>query len=216
MVNKDAPVSAFRNGVAAGEQPTSETAARRGWFYDAAAAVLGGLVAVIPLGVGLRTFLDPWQRQPRVPKGHGGGANAETKEGFIRVTALDSLAVGAAPQRFPVIADQIDAWNFTPNQPVGAVFLQRVDSNTVRCFNATCPHAGCSVACDGQAFVCPCHNSSFQLDGVRRQAESGRENPSPRNLDDLEVDTEKLQQNGEVWVKFQNFYTGKHEKVAKT
>ena len=70
------------------------------------------------------------------------------------------------------------------------------------------------MACDGQAFVCPCHNSSFLLDGKRRLAESGRDNPSPRDLDNLDVDPEKLAQ-GEVWVRFQNFYTGKHEKVPK-
>lgn len=214
MVRNDGPASAFRTAADAGNND-SETPGRRGWFFDVAAFVLGGFVSVIPVGLGLRTFLDPWRRQPRVPKGYASGSDGTGKEGFIRVTSLESLSVGAAPQRFPVIADQIDAWNFTPQQPVGAVFLQRVDKETVRCFNATCPHAGCSVSCDGKGFVCPCHNSTFELDGMRRQAASGRENPSPRNLDDLEVDTEKVEQ-GEVWVKFQNFYTGKHEKVPKT
>jgi menaquinol-cytochrome c reductase iron-sulfur subunit len=187
--------------------------ARRSWFYDASAFVIGGLVGMIPLGIGFATFLDPLRRHAKTPRAHD-KSGAGGLEGSIRVASLSALTIGAAPQRFPVIADQIDAWNFSPQQPVGAVFLQRVSDKEVLCFNATCPHAGCSVSCTGQAFVCPCHNSSFLFDGTRRPAESGRDNPSPRNLDTLDVDAEKLAQD-EVWVKFQNFYTGKHEKIPK-
>jgi Rieske Fe-S protein len=187
---------------------------RRHWFFSAASVVLGGLVGLIPVGLGLTTFFDPWRRSPKTPKSRGPTEKGTAQDGYIRVASLTALTVGGSPQRFPVIDDQHDAWNFTPNQPVGAVFLQRVGENEVRCFNATCPHAGCSVSCDGTAFICPCHNSSFQLDGQRRLAESGRENPSPRDLDSLELDPQKLK-DGEVWVRFQNFYTGKHEKVPK-
>ena len=190
------------------------TPPRRHWFYSAASIVIGGLVGLLPFGIGLATFFDPWRRSPKIPKSRGNGSNSGAKEGFVRVAFLSALRPGGTPQRFPVIADQVDGWNFSPNQPVGAVFLQRISETAVRCFNATCPHAGCSVACNGQAFVCPCHNSSFELDGQRREPESGRENPSPRDLDDLEVDQAKLAQ-GEIWVRFQHFYTGKHTKVPK-
>ncbi len=189
--------------------------ARRNWFYKVAAWVIGGLVGVVPAGIGLAAFLDPWLRQPKLPKSGGQSDHTGGQEGFIRVASLTALTVGGMPQRFPVIADQLDAWNFSPNQPIGAVFLQRVGDDQIRCFNATCPHAGCSVACNGQAYVCPCHNSSFHLDGQRRTAGSGMENPSPRNLDDLEIDPVKLVE-GEVWVRFQNFYTGWHDKIPKT
>lgn len=187
---------------------------RRSWFYEIASLAIGALIAVVPAGIGLTTFLDPWRRQPSIPKSRQGAQNSDGKQGFTRVASLSALTLGSAPQRFPVIADQRDAWNYSANQPIGAVFLQQVGPQEVLCFNATCPHAGCSVSCNGQAFVCPCHNSSFQLDGHRRVADSGRENPSPRDLDGLEVDADKLAQ-GEIWVRFQNFYTGKHEKIAK-
>ena len=57
-------------------------------------------------------------------------------------------------------------------------------------------------------------NSSFNLDGAKRKSESGRENPSPRDLDKLSVDPSKLA-DGEVWIKFQNFYTGRVEPKPK-
>jgi Rieske Fe-S protein len=191
----------------------SDSTNRRNWIVEWAAIVCGGLVGIVPAAIGLASLLDPLRRRSAVPKAHQQGASA--KEGFIRVAPLDGLTVGGPPQRFPVIADQVDAWNFTPDQPVGAVFLQRVAENEVRCFNATCPHAGCSVSVEGQAFACPCHNSAFNLDGTKSTSSSGRENPSPRGMDSLEVDADKLAEN-EVWVRFVNFYTGQHEKIPKT
>jgi Rieske Fe-S protein len=154
---------------------------RRNWLIEWGGIVFGTLVSVVPLLIGLVTFLDPWRRRPTLPKSRsqsGGG-----REGFIRVATLDALQVGRTPQRFPVIASQFDAWNFTPDQPIGAVFLQRVGERDVVCFNATCPHAGCSVSVEDQAFHCPCHNSAFNLDGTKMASNSGRENPSPRNMD---------------------------------
>jgi menaquinol-cytochrome c reductase iron-sulfur subunit len=213
--NKAEPASSTSQATANASHSSEAIPPRRHWFFSAASIVLGALVGLIPAGIGLAAFLDPWRRHPRLPTSRSQGGTTSTPEGFIRVASLGALKPGTAPQRFAVIAHQLDAWNFSPDQPIGAVFLQRVDEKTVRCFNATCPHAGCSVACNGQVFLCPCHNSSFQLDGVRRPPESGRENPSPRDLDVLEVDPEKLA-NGEVWVRFQNFYTGQHEKIPKT
>ena len=49
----------------------------------------------------------------------------------------------------------------------------------------------------------------FELDGTRIEP-----SPSPRNLDTLELDDAKLAQ-GEIWVNYQNFQTGKPEKTAK-
>jgi hypothetical protein len=43
------------------------------------------------------------------------------------------------------------------------------------------------------------------------QSNSGRENPSPRDLDPLDVHVV----DDNVYVKFQNFYTGKRERKPK-
>jgi Rieske Fe-S protein len=207
----DQVISAGR--VETGSNPPTPTTSRRR-VLEWTSFVLGSLIAALPFVAGFWTFLDPLMRRPEAPKSRRRGGTGG-KEGFVRITTLDALQVGGAPQRFPVIADKIDGWNFMANQAVGAVFLHRTADKKVRCFNATCPHAGCSVACvGGQAYVCPCHNSAFNLDGTKQASESGRENPSPRNLDDLVVDEEKLAQD-EVWVQFMNYYTGIHEKKPK-
>ena len=38
--------------------------------------------------------------------------------------------------------------------------------------------------------------------------------PSPRNMDDLQVDSEMLKA-GEVWVRFVNYYPGKEHREEK-
>ncbi len=196
------------------ERPTEAAGEdRRSFTVELAALVFGGLASVGPFLIGLFAFLDPLTRRKQPPAAHR-DADGGTREGFLHIAALSSLAVGEAPRRFPVIADKQDAWNFSPDQPIGAVYVQRVDEQQVRVFNVTCPHAGCSVACDGAAFHCPCHNSSFNLDGSQRESVAGRENPSRRGLDELEVDPDQLAE-GEIWVEFMNFYTGIAEKKAK-
>jgi Rieske Fe-S protein len=126
------------------------------------------------------------------------------------VATIDALPSDGTPVQVPVIADLTDAWNCEPNQPVGAVYLRKVGGK-VTCFNAICPHAGCFVAysTDRNVFQCPCHTSSFQLDGARNLP-----SPSPRDMDALKIDEAKLKE-GEVWVQFVNYYPGKEHQEEK-
>lgn len=187
---------------------------RRTFFYEIASIVAGGAVGLFPVLAGLFSFLDPLAQKPEAPEKYG-GEEGDAAEDYIKVCALDALTISGPPQRFPVIDDQIDAWNFTPDQAIGSVYIQRIGEKELRVFNTTCPHAGCSVSCDGAAFNCPCHNSAFDLDGSKLVSDSGRANPSPRALDELEVDEQKLA-GGEIWIDFKNFYIGRHEKIAKS
>ena len=188
---------------------SSPDSTRRG-FFEIASIVLGAVLGIGPALIGLVAFLDPLRRTPARPISHQKHASRGAAA-MIRVASLDALSLGA-PQRFLVIDDQIDAWNFTADQPIGAVYIEKLSDSKVRVFNTTCPHAGCSVACNGIEFRCPCHNSSFNLDGSKLVSESGRENPSPRDMDSLEYE---LRDEGEIWVEFKNFYTGKPEKKEK-
>jgi cytochrome b6-f complex iron-sulfur subunit len=56
---------------------------------------------------------------------------------------------------------------------VGPVLVIRSPDNpdTLIAVNPTCPHAGCTVAWQGDQtrFVCPCHNSQFNADGSLAQ-----------------------------------------------
>ena len=100
-----------------------------------------------------------------------------------------------------MVAERSDAWTKYPEKPLGAVFLRKLEDGGVQAFNSSCPHAGCSVGfrARDEVFYCPCHESTFLLDGSR-----GEVCVSPRGLDSLEVDIDKLKE-GDVWVIFQNF-----------
>jgi menaquinol-cytochrome c reductase iron-sulfur subunit len=168
---------------------------RRDFIKKACAAGLGTAIVLVPVGAGLTTLLDPLKRK----------AAAGEK---VFVTSLDSLPENGAPQQFAILASRIDAWNKMPNAPVGAVYLRRTGPQSVEALNVVCPHAGCFVDFrqEKQDFFCPCHNSSFALNGNIADPKS----PSPRGMDQLEVE---IRNDKEVWVKFQNFLTGHTEKV---
>ena len=56
--------------------------------------------------------------------------------------------------------------NNSPGDPTFAGYLTR-KGGSLHAFAITCPHLGCSYACDDgkRHFVCPCHGSEFALDG---------------------------------------------------
>jgi Rieske Fe-S protein len=166
----------------------------------------GGLALLVPLGTGIVALLSPLRQ-----KGQAGQ--------FIRLATLDTLPADGTPLKATVVMDQVDAWNRVPNQPVGAVFLRRLGPRQVVAFNVVCPHAGCSVEYSEELdprtnqkmkkFSCPCHVASFDLSGRRTDSVS----PSPRDMDQLDVDAARLEKAGEVWVRFQNFQTGIAQQV---
>ena len=173
------------------------------WPSMAHAAVITSLLEWQMSEAPVSPLLDPLLRR----KKKGGG---ESPRDFRRVASLEALPTDGTPVQVPVIADLTDAWNREPNQPIGAVYLRRL-SDKVECFNAISPHAGCFVgyAADRKVFQCPCHTSSFELDGQRIG-----NSPSPRDMDALGVDDDKLKE-GEVWVQFVNYYPGTEDREEK-
>lgn len=190
-----------QSNPAIASRPTAVTEHRRDFFAKAVAIVVGGIVALFPFAAGLGVLLDPLRRKA-------------DRAGFLRVATLDSVPDDGIPRRFPVLGDLTNAWNRYPSEPVGAVFLRRLKGETqVQAFNATCPHAGCSVEYQiaQRCFQCPCHDSRFTPEGTRIDPESC---PSPRDLDSLVVDEEKLVK-GDVWVEFKDFRAATPEKVVE-
>ena len=185
---------------------------RRGFMAELLAIAVGGIVSVSGLFSAIWAFLDPLTRRPQPPASRG---PSRGPEGFVRIAAAESVPTDGSSQRFPVIADQLDAWNYTPDQPIGAVYLRRLPDGQVLCLQSTCPHAGCSISPspEGAAYHCPCHNSSFDLDG-NKMSRPGKDNPSPRTMDTLQVSSDMLAQ-GEIWIKYEDFYTGIEEKKPK-
>lgn len=168
---------------------------RRDFFKKASAVVIGGLSAGVPIAAGLPVLLDPLRRTSEVGEP-------------VRVANLEALPPDGVPRKFTIMADKSDAWNRYANVPVGAIYLRRSEANKVEALNVVCPHAGCFVdyvpARNG--FFCPCHNSTFKLDGTIANPNS----PSSRAMDSLPVE---IRDGKEVWVKFQNFRSGLPEKV---
>lgn len=167
---------------------------RRGFLKGFLAGVIGAVVGIVPLLSGLVVLFDPLRRK---------SATASA----TYVAALGALPEDGTPRKFSVLASHTDAWNKTPQTPIGAVYLHRTGPKTVKAFNVVCPHAGCFVEflAAEKSYYCPCHRSAFALDGAIASA-----SPSKRGLDELEVE---IRNGTEVWVKFQNFLAGKAEKI---
>ena len=168
---------------------------RRSFLKQFFAAITGGIAVLIPAAAGLRVYLSPLSKM-------GGGGT------FVKVATLDALPDSGAPRKFAVKASKQDAWNKYPNAHVGTVYLRKLEDGGVQAINVICPHAGCFVDYEAgeSSYKCPCHNSSFSLDGGILNPAS----PSPRPLDSLEVE---IREGFEVWVKYQNFLAGHMEKV---
>ncbi|WP_310572239.1 Rieske (2Fe-2S) protein [Gemmatimonas sp.] len=189
-----APVCSTRLFTA--DMPESTPAPdRRNFVAKAASIIVGGLISVVAPVAGLFTLFDPLRRKTDA-------------RGLVRVASLASLETNGQPRKFPVLDTLVDAWNKTENVPVGSVYLQRTGDATVRVLNSVCPHLGCSVGYNAstRGYFCPCHRSSFTLDGAIADPKS----PSPRGMDELEA----VVRDGEVWVRFQNFRKGSPDKIA--
>ena len=61
------------------------------------------------------------------------------------------------------------------------------------------------------SFTAPATTAHFDMSGKKIKV-AGKENPSPREMDELEFDVDD---NGNILVKFVDFYTGIHEKKPK-
>lgn len=168
---------------------------RRHFLKCAATAACGGLAVLTPAAASLVVYLDPLFKQNESGQ-------------FVKIVNLNGLPADGSPRKFSVVTSKRDAWTQFSAVPVGAVYLRRVSDRQVLALNAICPHAGCFVdhRPGGDGFLCPCHNSSFALDGSINDPKS----PSPRRMDELATE---VRENGEVWVKFQNFKPGQEEKT---
>ena len=125
---------------------------------------------------------------------------------FVAVAPVDAVPSDGTPINVPVVIESPrDAWTRMPPTTVGAVFLRKGDDGIVA-FSTVCPHLGCGIDYSGDkgTFACPCHESSFDIDG---RISAG---PSPRGMDALETRV----QNGQVEVKFEKFKLGTAEKVT--
>ena len=197
------PMTSPPSGGDPGIPPSSGS--RRSFFASVAAIVTGAIAVLTPLGVGIASFLTPLFRKSKSPQ--------------VRVALLDQVPDDGRPRYFPVVAAREDAWTRYPGQRVGAVYLVRKPGDAKpTAFTAKCPHAGCFIGyTPGEdLFKCPCHTSSFKLDGTRARGDA---EVAPRDMDTLPVDVKQVKtadgaELAEVWIEFIDYQTGHKEKIA--
>jgi Rieske Fe-S protein len=139
------------------EAPVGARMDRRGFLVTAAGASLG--LSGVLFGVTLVQALMPPERSI-------GGV---TTVGARSVARMSDLQLGK-----PVVAEYGD----------DSVFVIKVSSREVRVFDAACPHARCTLNFDELTggFECPCHGSSFTLQGQRIDG------PAPRDMVPAQVE----------------------------
>ncbi|WP_437186068.1 ubiquinol-cytochrome c reductase iron-sulfur subunit [Planctomicrobium sp. SH668] len=182
-------------------QESSEVPAevvRRKFIVEAAAVVVGAFTAIVPAFTAIGYFLTPLLR--------GKAKAAEGDDGFLKIGSVNSLRNEGEPSFFQVSGIKQDAWTTYPSTSLGAVYVRKDENGKLTCFNARCTHLGCTVTYrpDKEDFLCPCHASSFSIDGQRSNQ------IPPRDLDHLECE---IRNNDELWVKFQNFRAGREAKI---
>ena len=89
--------------------------------------------------------------------------DGKTKVGTLVVGKVADLKAGV-----PVTVDYGD----------DVLFLVKESDTKVAVLSQSCPHVGCKLFfnADKKQFDCPCHSSSFSMDGVRLGG------PAPRNM----------------------------------
>lgn len=176
----------------------SATGPRRNFLVELAAVVTGAVVALVPLIGAAVMFLNPLVKRK-------GTDEPSDSDGFLMVGRTGSLTPQGPPQLFKVSGTKQDAWTTYPETALGAVYVRMHEDESLECFNARCPHLGCMVNFKPGVgeYVCPCHDSSFNLAGER-----SNEIP-PRDMDPLDCE---IRNENEIWVRFQNFRAGTHER----
>lgn len=184
-------------------QSDSNSENRRSFFTAILAVATGAVAMVTPVVVGVVSYFSPLFRRHQSPE--------------VRIALLSQVPADGVPRFFPVSHDREDAWNRYPEQKVGAVYLVRNEGEEKpTAFTAKCPHAGCFVGytVGDSEFRCPCHTSSFNLDGSRVR---GDDEVAPRDMDRLPVTLKEIGEDDsrvtEVWVEFIDFQTGHAEQV---
>jgi menaquinol-cytochrome c reductase iron-sulfur subunit len=191
-----------------------ESVPRRNMLAQLVTTVISIALVAVPATLGGLFFLDPILRGRKAAK-RGDNAGTKDAEGFIRLNITREIVpADGTPVSFTVTDDLSDAWNQFRDVPVGSIWLRKLGDGPILAFNSICPHLGCSVDFRRAQndFFCPCHTSSFSLDGAKTN-----EVP-PRDMDSLEV---SMRTNGkedpagnEIWVRYQKFRGATTEKIA--
>lgn len=127
-----------------------------------------------------------------------------SEDAFIRIGNINELTT-EIPKKLTVSSFKVDGWNLFDNIILGATWLIKRDSGDVIAMSTICPHLGCGIDwnTEKKQFVCPCHESVFDIKG---KLVSG---PAPRSMDTLETKIE----GDDIFVKYRKLKLGTSGKV---
>lgn len=178
------------------EQHATSGAGERRGFLRKITGILGAALGAVVALPGLGMLFHPLRR--------------DTISG-----GKDPLPVGKKPGDIvvgqPVMVELRgelrDGFQRMADVKLGSCWLVKKDETApVKAYSTVCPHLGCGIDWDGdrKEFVCPCHDSYFDLDG------NPLTGPSPRGMDELAV-----QQDAQavIHVSYRRFRLGTSEKV---
>lgn len=201
MENTGENRQASESGCSCGCEKANAEKSRRHFVKSTLAVGIGAACAAVPVYGGARMALYPLQQ-----------TGLSGKEYPLTTVAN----IDETPRLYAVTDTVTDAWVSSPDQPIGNVYIRKTADGEVQAFQAVCPHAGCRIKVDKQKdpqsgeektlFFCPCHGDTFSLDGGRLSPETSK---SARDMDSLET---RVDDEGRVFVKFQNFRLGCAEK----
>jgi menaquinol-cytochrome c reductase iron-sulfur subunit len=199
---------------------TPEEQSRRQFLANATLGIGGviGLAIAVPCAVSLVPE-SLWK--PKDPKVGGGpvwtpvsAADLKALEASSNTPVQLHISFSFADGYLPPAADEQFVWgvklspaqvaNFQKDRPdlfahpAGKVDYPAVNMNFV-VFSSICPHLGCKFNwnADAKRFICPCHNSQFDIEGAKLSG------PAPRGLDPLPL-REKSGTAEVTWIQYKS------------
>ena len=162
-------------------------------FLKICSVVLSSLIGVayaVPL---IRTFISPALRQ-----------TVSSSTGLLELGSIIDYQVNV-PRNVKIKDIKVDAWTKFPPTEIGAVWIIMDKERKFTVFTSICPHLGCGIDWDKNLgkFICPCHDSFFDIEG---RVLSG---PSPRGMDTMETEIK----DGKVFVKYRKMRLGISKKM---
>jgi menaquinol-cytochrome c reductase iron-sulfur subunit len=144
-------------------------------FIKLTTVTVGGAIAAAVGIPGVVYLVDP-------------ALGGEGKDAWVPLGPLENFPVGGAPVLVTFVRTKVNGWEKTSNSY--GVFVIRKSEEEVLVLSNRCTHLSCRVNWkeDKQAYVCPCHDATFSLEG---EVLGG---PPPRPLDRYEGETLKIEE----------------------
>jgi len=120
--------------------------------------------------------------------------SASNEQDWTDLGSLDEFAEGKLVKKNVIFSQDAGWGKFQTQRSVWVV----KKGETVKVFSGVCPHLGCSVNTRADKFICACHGSEWNVEGVTQAG------PTPRGLDTLEFRVE----NNKLKVNYQDFKQG--------